>query len=538
MIHRDTFDRWSPLLALLACAVVFWLGARFGSRTASGADSFGYVSQAYLWLDGDIRIDQPFAQEVPWPHGRMSLAPLGYREGGDGTIVPTYASGIPLIMAAFILLFGACGPYFVTPLFGALLVAGTFVLGWRLTGSRSAALAASLLMASSPAFLFNVMWPMSDTATAALWVASMCALTWPGLRPAILAGMLAGVAVLVRPNLAPLAIAGILAAETWARTDGTPRWRRAAVFLASGIIPAALAVAAVNAHLYGSPLLSGYGPAEGLYALAFLTVNVRQYASWLVETEGAALWILALPLVWKAARPAGMRVMLPLVVFAVIVCLSYLFYLPFAEWWYLRFLLPAFPVVFVGLSSILLAITRARGSRLVLAGLTIIVLAGVSARVRMALDRDVLATGLVESRYQAIAQFVERGLPPNAAILSMQHSGSIRFYAGRLTIRYEFFSAARLPDALQWLRDRGYSPYLLLEDWEEKDYRARFAAAGPLGRLEIPLVAEMTTPVRVRIYDPLGTLADARDPFEIVVTGRRCTHPAPGWRAVGHGRAR
>src|SRR5688572_20683546 len=164
MFQRDSFDRWSPLLALLACAVVFWLGVRFGSRTASGADSFGYVSQAYLWLDGDIRIDQPFAQEVPWPHGRMSLAPLGYREGGDGTIVPTYASGIPLIMAAFILLFGACGPYFVTPLFGALLVAGTFVLGSRVTGSRAAALVASLLMASSPAFLFNLMWPMSDTA--------------------------------------------------------------------------------------------------------------------------------------------------------------------------------------------------------------------------------------------------------------------------------------------------------------------------------------------------------------------------------------
>src|SRR5687767_5143080 len=110
-------------IPVLLAASVCVFGLSHGSRAAGGADPFGYVSQAYLWLKGDLIVEQPLSREFPWPHPEETLSPLGYRPGEiRDTIVPSYAPGVPLFMAAFHTIFGSCGPYIVTPLFGALLV--------------------------------------------------------------------------------------------------------------------------------------------------------------------------------------------------------------------------------------------------------------------------------------------------------------------------------------------------------------------------------------------------------------------------------
>ena len=85
----------------------------------------------------------------------------------------------------------------------------------------------------------------------------------------------------------------------------------------------------------------------------------------------------------------------------------------------------------------------------------------------------------------------------------MQHSGSIRYYSGRLTIRYDAFSPGRLPLTIEWLLARGYRPYILLEDWEELQYRARMGTGNVVARLDIRVLAEMTAPVKIRLYDPV-----------------------------------
>src|SRR5688572_19285658 len=109
-------DLAALVVASAAAVLVFWLGLAYGSRAATGADTFGYVSQAYLWLKGDLQLEQPLSRELPWPHQEQSLTPLGYRPGEvRHTIVPIYAPGVPLLMAGFELLFDACGPYYVTP---------------------------------------------------------------------------------------------------------------------------------------------------------------------------------------------------------------------------------------------------------------------------------------------------------------------------------------------------------------------------------------------------------------------------------------
>jgi hypothetical protein len=533
----ERMDRWcdraAPVLAAIATIAVFWLGMAYGSRAAGGADAFGYVSQAYLWLNGDLRIDQSWSKRFEWPHREESVRPLGYRWGEDRrAIVPTYAPGVPLIMAGFDRVFGACGPYYVTPFFGALLVAGTFVLGRRLGGSRLTASIAALLMAGSPAFLFNLMFPMSDIVTASLWTWMLVLLTWPNMAGPTVGGIVAGVAVLVRPNLVPLAIAGVAAAALWSGASAS-RARRLGRVVAFGawIVPASLFIARLNHTLYGSAFESGYGGTSTLYAISHFATNLMHYAGWLTHSESPLLVIAILPVVFRQMRPdwLTLRVAIPVALFVAIVLASYLFYLPFEEWWYLRFLLPAFPILFLLLATAIERVSRAAGLRPVCVPIFIVLLL-CGYRWSFAVSRGLMRIGYDEQRYVAVGQYIARALPPNAILLAMQHSGTIRYYAGRPTIRYDLFTPARLPTVIAALPGYGYRPYIVLEDWEEKEYRARMGNDSPIARLEMRVMAEMTAPVKIRIYDPqpAGAGAPPPDPIPIRPT-RTCVGPGGVW---------
>ena len=143
-------------------------GIKYGTYAASGSDSYGYVSQADLWLTGRLRVDQR-ALDLASPFDDWALSPLGYHPGPTPhVIVPTYAPGLPLLMAAAKTAAGANGPYYIVPLMGALTVLLTFLLG-RLLFDGVVGMAAAALMAVSPTFQFQLMWPMSDVPAAAAW---------------------------------------------------------------------------------------------------------------------------------------------------------------------------------------------------------------------------------------------------------------------------------------------------------------------------------------------------------------------------------
>src|SRR5215213_2153783 len=115
-----------PILVLLA----LYISIHYGSFAAAGSDSYGYLSQARFWLDGIPRIEQPWVQDFAWKNREWVFSPLGYRPlSPDGTIVPTYPAGLPLLMAAFLAVFGANGPFYVVPVLAALMVSLTYMLG-------------------------------------------------------------------------------------------------------------------------------------------------------------------------------------------------------------------------------------------------------------------------------------------------------------------------------------------------------------------------------------------------------------------------
>ena len=61
------------MIAAGVCATSLSLG----SHVASGADSYGYVSQARLWFQGSLIQPEPLARLAAWPNAAATLAPLG-----------------------------------------------------------------------------------------------------------------------------------------------------------------------------------------------------------------------------------------------------------------------------------------------------------------------------------------------------------------------------------------------------------------------------------------------------------------------------
>jgi hypothetical protein len=96
---------------------------------------------------------------------------------------------------------------------------------------------------------------------------------------------------------------------------------------------------------------------------------------------------------------------------------------------------------------------------------------------------------------------VARRLPQEAAVLSMQHSGSVRYYSGRATIRFDRIQPAKLDTTLTTLATSGYRPFILLEPWEVADFQKRFTGFSALAGLDWPPMA-LLRDSDIRIYDP------------------------------------
>jgi hypothetical protein len=126
-----------------------------------------------------------------------------------------------------------------------------------------------------------------------------------------------------------------------------------------------------------------------------------------------------------------------------------------------------------------------------------------------------------EGRYAQAAAYVSANTPPRTVILSMQHSGSVRYYAGRVTVRYDFLDPAWLDRGVAALSQLGYSTFILLEDWEEPQFRRRFAATNALGRLDW---ASVTIAPGVHLYEAVNLrplVVDAGQPALVPTPPRR-----------------
>ena len=497
----------APLSVTLAVAT-FALGIAWGTFVASGADSYGYVSQANLWLSGQLRMPQTWVGDFPWPDVDWTFSPLGYRPATiPHAIVPAYASGLPLLMAAAQGFAGPSGSFYVVPLLGAVAVWLTYKLGRDWTNRHAVGALAAVLLAVSPTFLYQLMWPMTDVPVAALWAAAFLA-AFHSRRPRpFAAGLAAAAAVLVRPNLILMALA--LPVGWLLPTVRRSSLRRDAAmttaWYVAGLMPGIVSVAAIDLYLYGSPLASGYGSLTELYSARNVAPNVGLYSRWLIETQTplVCLGLLALAIRQmlrsddedRVSRRGGFCAV------AIVIAISYLTYGVFDAWSYLRFFLPIFPLMLtlVAAAGVWLMSKVWRPIRVPLA--LFIVVSFAAYEITIAADRMVFNLKRREHRYVDSAGQVASLTPASAIVLSMQHSGSVRYYAGRQTLRYDLLAPEWLDRAVAALNAKGFRCYAVLDSWEEPIFRARFNASTRLGRLDWKPVAEVPGPIRVRLFE-------------------------------------
>jgi Dolichyl-phosphate-mannose-protein mannosyltransferase len=494
------------------------------TRMAGGADAYGYVSQADLWLQGSLAVQQPWVAEVPWPDAQWTFTPLGYRpvdREGEWSIVPTYSPGLPILLAVAKGIGGQCVMFGVVPFLAGLTVLATYGLGRRLH-SPSAGLIAAWLVATSPITLSSSLEPLTDVPVTAMWTLVIFFVLGTSIISAAAAGLSAGLAILIRPNLVPLAVP--LGVWLLCRRDvAGPVFRTRLVPSAAFAVTTALgvaAVAAINQHLYGSATTSGYGRLQDQVALTRVLPNLQRYTSWFIETHTV------IPLLGLIALAAPLRRFWPRVadrtIFAVlgsvIVLLwgFYCAYLEFESSGYLRFLLPSWPLIMTGFGALAVWVGTFGGASRWVTGIAIVAL-GVSNTIE-ASRRDVFEQRQAARHEAPIGRLVRTHTPPNSVLLTFERSGSMRYYGGRVTLRYDLLHPEWLDRAVAWLTARGVRVYAVLDRRQADEVKARFSTQRAATAFDRPFL----------VYEPAGTaLFDLSQPREPALPPTVIAEPFP-----------
>jgi hypothetical protein len=472
-----------PAAGIAGIALVSAISAlAFATHSASGADASGYISESAMFVRGELFHRDALA-DVARGHDPYLTSPLGWRPATDGLQAPTYPPGLPLLMAIPQTLAGATGASLVVIAGAAIAVISTGFLASQLAGSIAGIIAAALI-AFAPVFIYQSIQPMSDVPVTAAWM--LCfALLARGVRGGgssdLPAGIACAIAVMIRPNLAPLAIVPLVLAKRKVR-------------FAAPVAVAGAALALLQWTWYGSPFRSGYGSAGELFALANIGANASRYFNWLIATSPVLL-IAILGAVRRHADP----LVRGLVAFAALVVAAYLVYAVFDEWSYLRFLLPALAVMAV-LTAAELSVWLERWPVPVRPVLLFIIVIGLTAHALM-VARAAGTFRLADQlrRVERVADLINEDVPPAAVLVAGEQSGSMRYYTDRPILRWEAAAPRSLAEVTAALESSRRPVYIVLDQWEEPLFRARFTGI-PAGALDWPPILDAGTSHRTRLW--------------------------------------
>ena len=476
-------------VAALAAAGVLIVALAWSTRASGGSDSSCYLLQAESFAHGHVALQNRLARDLPDAPPEL-FAPTGWIPSRvhPPDAVPICGPGLSLFMAAPIAVGWRSGAFLIVPLFAAAGVWLTFLFG-RALDEEIAGAAGAILFAVSPIVLFQAVQPMSDVPAAVLSLAALVLCAGHTDRRTIAAGFVSSLGILTRANLLLPAVPLLFVL----------RDSRARIRFALSAAPAIAAAGLLNAVRYGTPFASGYGDAHSLFDVAHLIPNLARYPRWVAgaETPLVFLGLLAPALSWPRW---SRRVVVAAVAAVLLLFATYLAYSVFDDWWYIRFLLPALPILLV----LTLAVVR-RGASVIHADVAaVVVVALVMGGWELYAGRihRVLAVQSLEARFVVTGQYAARALPLNAVVLAVQQSGSVRYHGRRETIAWGAIAPGSLDATIESLARQGHAVFIALEDNEEPVFRTRFGAER-FGRLDWPPRAEVHTVVRVRVYSVL-----------------------------------
>jgi len=251
---------------------------------------------------------------------------------------------------------------------------------------------------------------------------------------ALLAGVALAIAVLVRPtNLLALLPMGL------AMGPSLRRW----LLVILGGLPGAIFQCSFNWAVYGRIFTTGYGYINPSFSLANVPATIIHYAVWLPVLLTPVI-VLALGLPALRRRPSRFATLLA--VWGLIYPIFYLFYShTHDDWWYLRFLLPAFPPLIVATLLVAQALAArfnftTRSWWLAPAALAVIVHGTGWAR-----HLHALSIGHSEQVYAETAVWMQAHLPASATVAAMEASGALFYYTDFTLVRWDMITPADFP---------------------------------------------------------------------------------------------
>jgi Dolichyl-phosphate-mannose-protein mannosyltransferase len=437
---------------------------------AGGSDSSGYLSTARSLSRGHIVQDVPELSELQLSDDWLPVfMPLAYVAGpSQHTMAPLVTPGVPLHMALAARIGGwARSPFLVSPILALLSLILVYALAREFGLSSLSALSASLILALCPAFMTYGMQPMSDV-IATFWILLtllLCLRSKKNARIATAAGAAFGIAVLVRPTNILLLAALLFALPLKAK--------QLLLFVAGGL-PCAVLFLIYNSIAYGHATQTGYGAVGGM--LAWSTFP-KQFAFYSYQL----LWQLSplIPLAWLALtvrRRVALRQRLILFVWPAAFLLFYSFNGPFDAWWYVRYLLPAVPGIILGALVFWEDVAQSRrkvGPRALAAIGVTLVLVIAATEVYQVAHYDVLENHKAEDRYVEASGLAARSFPERALVLSMQMSGSLRYYTSLRVARWDMLDNEKMDLLRKRAQEKGERLYAVLFPFEVEEVKRR-----------------------------------------------------------------
>jgi hypothetical protein len=217
-----------------------------------------------------------------------------------------------------------------------------------------------------------------------------------------------------------------------------------------------------------------------------------------------------------------------LAVMAAAVWALYSVYLPFDAWWFLRFLLPSWPGLFIGTAALVMWLSARGGAWSPHLQAVLLIVVGLYGLV-VTRQQHVFTQEDGERRYATIATLAQQHTEPNAMILSSIHAGPLRYYGGRATLRFDLLNEEWLDRATEWLARQGRHPYVLVEDFEMPMFTSRFAGnrVADLGASPVLAYRAYQISGTVYLFDLLRREGPTVAPPPIKDPRPRCPLPAP-----------
>jgi hypothetical protein len=452
------------VIALLAYAVV--LGTHIGAY-AAGADSSGYLNSARLFSRGHVTAAQRLWPNVTASESTSGICvPMGFRPSSPGTMVPKYPIGVPLLL----MLTARGTGWDVAPQCMIILhaIVGILLMWWlgRCAGlSPGWASFGAALLATCPLYVTYSLQMMSDV-PATTWVMATVVLAWNARRHpgwGLAAGVALGIAVLIRPTNVIVALPVAI---------GMGRgWRTWLAFLSGGA-PLAVVQMVYNQATYGHPFASGYDNVGSLFQWQHVPSSLANYGRWLPVLL-TPFGLLAFGLPWCARKNPIWTGVLSTWMLSFIALYAFYFY-THKTWWYTRFVLPAFPAVWIAALLVARDLTQHLGM-LSMPGSASFLSWGVRGLIAAAVFGSAgyynyrLRTphvGKDERRYIEAIEWMRPQLPSSALLVAMQASGCLFYYTDFPVLRWDKIERGEFTRVEQAAAERPV--FALLMSFEEQ----------------------------------------------------------------------